>query len=156
MFYIIVHLCICWCSNVPWVVNIEQRIPACHTSDHLSMELKKESHHGGHPNHIYACYHWNHRQGAFIVMLRFLLNQKIALDICWHAGASVFTLPSERLTVEGAASDVTRSLATTNETGELLQLYSVNWNIDLLSMAWCEIRLDYPPPTPVKALLYCV
>ena len=38
----------------------------------------------------------------------------------------VFTLPSERLMVEGSASDVTRSLAATNETGELLQLYSVN------------------------------
>ena len=35
----------------------------------------------------------------------------------------VFTLPSERLTVEGSASDVTRSLATTNETGE----YQINW-----------------------------
>ena len=33
-----------------------------------------------------------------------------------------FTLPSERLTVEGSPSDVTRSLATTNETGEVLQL----------------------------------
>ena len=32
-----------------------------------------------------------------------------------------FTLPSERLTVEGSASDVTHSLATTNETGELLR-----------------------------------
>ena len=30
----------------------------------------------------------------------------------------VFTVPSERLTVEGSASDVTRSLATTNETGK--------------------------------------
>ena len=30
----------------------------------------------------------------------------------------VFTVPSERLTVEGSANDVTRSLATTNETGK--------------------------------------
>ena len=34
----------------------------------------------------------------------------------------VFTLPSERLTVEGSASDVTRNLSTTNETGE----YQIN------------------------------
>ena len=36
-----------------------------------------------------------------------------------------FTLPSERLTVEGSASDVTRSLATTNETGKLVHLHSI-------------------------------
>ena len=37
----------------------------------------------------------------------------------------VFTLPSERLTLEGSASDVTHSLATTNETGEF-QIYLIS------------------------------
>ena len=41
----------------------------------------------------------------------------------------VYTLPSERLTVEGSASDVTSSLATTNETGILLQLHSISRNL---------------------------
>ena len=52
---------------------------------------------------------------------------------------NTFTLPSERLTVEGSATDVTHSLAITNETGES----TINMKFHLSFDGMCCLGNEY-------------